>query len=274
MGLLSGTTDFSTSSSENVFTYSADARWHSTPETMLYLRIATGYAPGGPNDVLPGSTLPQQYQSSKTTNYEVGIKGRLLEDKASAEISVFHIDWKDIQIETLIGSLFAVTNGGKAKSDGVEWNFSYVPMAGLTLNFNGAYVHARLAEPLPPPTAAPSGSVLPDVPPWSTALGVRYLHPLFGDYSGVVEGNCRYADARYAEFLFSGPRQHMPSYNMVDLRTGLESEHWSLSVYAKNLGNTIAFSSVSPLTAAGGAGPQYATVLTPRTVGIDLAANF
>lgn len=255
MGLLSGTTDFSTSSSEDVFTYSADARWHSTPETMLYLRIATGYAPGGPNDVLPGSTLPQQYQSSKTTNYEVGIKGRLLEDKASAEISVFHIDWKDIQIETLVGSLFAVTNGGKAKSDGVEWNFSYVPLPGLTLNFNGAYVHARLAEPLPPPTAAPSGSALPDVPPWSTGLDVRYL-------------------ARYAEFLFSGPRQHMPSYNMVDLRTGLESEHWSLSVYAKNLGNTIAFSSVSPLTAAGGAGPQYATVLTPRTVGIDLAANF
>jgi iron complex outermembrane recepter protein len=45
-GLLVKSTQFSTPSSGDVFTYSAAPRWHINADNMLYLRYATGYRPG------------------------------------------------------------------------------------------------------------------------------------------------------------------------------------------------------------------------------------
>lgn len=271
-GLISGSTDFTTLSSDHSITYSGDVRWRWTARSMLYGRIATGYAPGGPNDALPESTLPQEYKPSTTRNYEVGVKTRLFDDKLSAEVSLFQIHWSDIQIETIVGTLGGITNGGNAKSDGVEWNFGYVPISGLTLGMNGAYTHARLLDALPPPMAAAAGDLLPGVPKWSANLFADYEHVLFSSYRGFFGVAWRYSDARMADFpAYGGPRQRMPSYSIANLRTGIGKDLWSVTLYVKNIGNTMALSSVTPLTFAGGTGPQTATVLTPRTVGMDLS---
>jgi outer membrane receptor protein involved in Fe transport len=273
-GLLTGADDIFNNSSQGVFTYSGDARWHWTPDTMLYARIATGFVPGGPNDVLPLSKLPLQYNSSTTINYEAGVKSSLFDDSVSIDVDVFDIDWSDIQIEALEGSLEGITNGGGAQSDGVEWNFGYVPLPGLTLNLNGSYTDARLVQALPPPAIGAAGALLPNVPMWASAASAGYERPLFGDYSGFVGASWRFSGARFSDFTDFGPRQQMPSYNMLDLRAGIETQGWTLTFYAKNVGNTIAFSSVDPTTFAGGLGPQTAPVFTPRTIGIELAANF
>jgi outer membrane receptor protein involved in Fe transport len=66
----------------------------------------------------------------------------------------------------------------------------------------------------------------------------------------------------------------MPSYNVVDLRTGIEKDRWGVTLYVKNVTNAMVFSTVTPLTFAGGAGTQTATTLPPRTVGIALSAKF
>lgn len=273
-GVFSGSTDIATKSSENVFTYSGDARWHWTPQTMVYARIATGFVPGGPNDVLPGSTLPESYNSSRTTNYEVGIKSSFLDRRVTLDVTVFDINWTDIQLEALVGNLAGITNGGTARSDGVEWDFAYAPIEGLKFDLNGAYTNARLTQATPASVGGMDGAFLPDVPKWSSSAGVDYEHPLFGDYSGFVGANWRYSDTRLSEFTVLGARQEMPSYNIVDLRTGVEARNWSVTLYVKNVGDVIAFSNISPLTAAGNLGPQQATVFQPRTIGLTLSAKF
>jgi len=273
-GAFSGITDISTSSSQGVFTYSGDVRWHWTPQSMLYARIATGFVPGGPNDVLPGSTLSESYGSSKTTNYEVGIKSGLFDHRVSVDVSVFDINWNEIQLEALVGTLYGIVNGGTARSDGVEWNFGYVPITGLTLNFNGAYTNARLTQATPASVGGHDGALLPDVPQWSGALSVNYERPLFGDCSGFMGTNWRYSGSRYSDFTAIGPRQHIPSYNIVDLRAGVGIHKWALTLYVKNVGDKIAISTVQANTSAGGLGPQYATVFQPRTLGVDLSMKF
>src|SRR5258708_792442 len=117
-GLLAGNIDFSTASSEGVFPYSADARWKRTSAAMVYARIATGFAPGGPNDVIPGSTLPGSFQSSKTTNYEVGVKSRLLDGRLTAELTAFDIERSRIQLQAVMPGLIAVANARSAPSGG------------------------------------------------------------------------------------------------------------------------------------------------------------
>ncbi len=274
-GELAGVTNFTTPVSDHSITYSGDARWHWTPDTMLYGRVATGYAPGGPNDGLPGSSLPVEYKSSTTRNYELGIKTRALDNTLSAEISVYDVDWNDIQVNALVGSLVGIINGGKARSDGVEWNFGYVPVSGLTLNLNGAYTNARLLAPLPLPAIAAAGRPLPDVPKWATSLSADYMHALSAGLSGFAGIAWRYSDARSQEFPNNpGPSPQMPAYNIVNLKAGIETDRWSVTLYMKNVGNAMVLSSVNPLTGAGTVGPLTATVLPPRTVGVSVSAKY
>jgi iron complex outermembrane receptor protein len=273
-GVFAGAFNFGQSSSQGVFTYSGDARWHVTPTNMLYARIAEGFVPGGPNNVVPGGNLLPSYSSSTTVNYEVGIKSSLLDDHLTIEVSAFAIDWRDIQLQATIGGLGTTVNGGAAHSGGLEWNFAYVPVSGLTVGFNGAYTDAYLTQPTPASVNGQVGDRLPAVPLWESSVSANYERPLFGDYSGFAGMNWRFMGSRYADFSASGPRQEMPSFQIVDLRAGLETKRWSFALYVKNVGNKIAINYVQPETLSGGSGPQSATVYTPRIIGATLAANF
>jgi iron complex outermembrane receptor protein len=142
------------------------------------------------------------------------------------------------------------------------------------LNFTGAYTNARLTQATPASVGGHDGAMLPDVPQWSGAVGADYERPLFGDCSGFMGTNWRYSGSRYSDFTAIGPRQHMPSYSIVDLRTGIGAHKWALTLYVKNVGDKIAFSTVQANTSAGGLGPQYATVFQPRTLGVDLSVKF
>jgi outer membrane receptor protein involved in Fe transport len=273
-GALTGTFDFAQSSSQGVFTYSADARWHVTPTNMLYARVAEGFVPGGPNDVVPGGNLAPSYRSSTTLNYEVGIKSSALADHLTVELSAFLIDWRDIQLQAIIGGLGTFVNGGAARSEGLEWSVAYAPLSGLTLGFNGAYTDAYLTQPTPASVNGQVGDRLPTVPLWETSASADYERHLFGEYSGFAGLNWRFMGNRYADFLATGPRQEMPAYHIVDLRAGVETQRWSVGAYVKNVTNRIAINYLQPETGAGGAGPQSATVYTPRTVGGSVTVKF
>jgi outer membrane receptor protein involved in Fe transport len=234
---------------------------------MVYGRIATGYVPGGPNDVLPGSSLPESYHSSTTTNYEVGVKSSLLDDKLSIDMDVFDVEWRDIQLIAQVGSLYGATNGGTAKSQGVEWALGYIPVDGLTLNFSGAYTDARLTEATPASVGGEAGDPLPYSALWTTTTSVGYEHPLFNDYSGFVNADWRYSGNRESEFSTFG-REHLPAYSIFDLRLGIENDRWTVALYAKNLADERAFTAVTSYVY------DSATVITPRTIGIELSKQF
>jgi iron complex outermembrane receptor protein len=273
-GLLTGVIDINTPSSQGVFTYSGDVRWHLTPKTMLYARVAEGFVPGGPNDVIATAPVPKEYSSSTTMNYETGIKTSLLDGRFTAEVSAFLVDWRDIQLNALIGGIDTTTNGGTARSDGVEWDLAYKPIRELTLGFNGAYTDARLTEATPASVGGQVGNRLPAVPLWETSTDAEYERPLFGDYSGFMALDWRFMGARYADFVAAGERQKMPSYNIVDWRTGIGTKKWSVALYVKNVADKIAINYVRAEALPGVVGAQSAVVYTPRTVGLSLTANF
>ena len=268
---------FDAPSSEGVFTWSGDARWHVTPKVMLYTRVATGFVPGGGNN-LPSSPLtppdiPRSYNSSTTTNYEVGMKGSFFEGHAVAELTVFQIDWKDIQINTSFGGVLTTLNGGGARSSGVEWNFIATPLDGLSLNFNGAYTDAHLTEALPA-EGGQIGDRLPGAALWSSSLDASYERPISDGYSGFVGVDWRFSGSREADFTATGPRQKMPAYDIVDLRAGIIHDNLMLSVFVKNAADELAITSVVNKTLAGEFGPQTASILPPRTFGLVLSATY
>lgn len=275
-GLLGGSALFGTPSSQGVFTFSTDARWHVTPGVMFYTRVAEGFVPGGPNDVIPtvNSPVPTVYQSSTTLNYEGGVKASLDHNRIVAELSVFDVEWRKIQLSAAFNGESAVVNGGGARSTGVEWSLGVNPFTGLSLTFNGSYDDAHLTTDTPASVNGFAGDRLPDVPRLSTSVSAEYEHRLFGDYTGFGGIDWRYTGARYSDFDFTGARQVAPGFNIVDLQAGISSNKWTVTAFVKNVGNKLAINYLSDITLAGGFGPQSANIYQPRTFGMSLSVKY
>ena len=79
------------------FTYMFTPRLRLSPELMIYARVAAGYRAGGPNSNIALSGAASQYDPDETVNYEIGIKGSLLDRAVTFDASIYRIDWTDIQ---------------------------------------------------------------------------------------------------------------------------------------------------------------------------------
>lgn len=276
-----------TRSSEDAFTWLVTPRYKISPDTMAYLRIATGYRPGGPNRAgLTG--VPLSFNSDTVTSYEVGLKGALPGLKATYEAAVFQIDWDDIQLLTtdVVSQLTYYTNGSTARSRGVELSGRWAPVRGLSIEAAGTYLDAKLTDPLrPPASAAPiygaKGDRLPGSAKISGSLSAEYNWAIGEVYSAYVGGGLAYVGNRYAEFsnipvttvnnLAYGARLKLPSYTTVDLRAGIYSNDWRFAAYIKNLGDK---RGVVEATTRGGTSSPQAIFLQPRTMGVNVTRSF
>jgi outer membrane receptor protein involved in Fe transport len=200
----------------------------------------------------------------------------------TAEVSLYDIEWQHIQLGVSVGGFGGYENGGTARTQGVEWDFTYIPVTGLTLGFNGAYTNAKLTQTLPYLTTfivANSGDRLPYVPDWSSSANATYEWPLMGDFTGLVGANLRFTGDRTGDFRdYPTPRQPLPSFDIFDVRAGVETPKWALTLYAKNLFNKIAINRFSQFDASPQPGflpsDGVAYVYTPRTIGATLTAHF
>jgi iron complex outermembrane recepter protein len=85
-------------STQSVTTYLINPRYRIGEDSILYARIASGFRPGGPNFVLkPGLGNPT-FSADTLWNYELGEKYTFLDKKASLDVDIFDIQWKDIQL--------------------------------------------------------------------------------------------------------------------------------------------------------------------------------
>jgi iron complex outermembrane recepter protein len=288
-GHFAGTQDFDEPSYEHTITYSGDLRWHFIPDNMVYARLATGFVPGGGNDVTPTTTnLPHTFDPSTTKNYELGVKGTLFDDQFAYDMDIYHINWSDIQLQIEVGGHSSILNGGSAHSQGFEWDYTYAPIDGLTLKWNGDYSNAFISETTlySSDDGALSGAALPLVPMWQSSANIDYERPIWGEWSGFAGADVRYSDYRWGNFI-PGPvnpstgygtaaqRAYLPQYTMLDFRLGIENGQYSATLYCKNCTNVITPESEFQYNAqSNGAGYQQAVLFAPRTIGVELAAKF
>jgi len=263
-------------SEADVWTYSVTPRWRPTQNLSLYATAASGYRPGGPNPMPPGiviAEIPSTYESDTLWNYEIGLKSQLLQQLA-LNVSVFYIDWSDIQLTTVSNGVSFIGNGGKAFSKGAELELYYAPFDGLTLIWNGAYTKAELSSDAPG-IGGRTGDPLPTVPKWSTALTVDYSRPLTGRWEATTGVSFRYVDERNSSFSTSpvNPMVRIPSYEVVDLRAGLRNGTWGLTLFLNNVFDERGWTHVTTDFASRG-GPAYAFIIPPRSAGIQFTAQF
>jgi outer membrane receptor protein involved in Fe transport len=247
---------------------------------MLYARVGSGYRPGGPNSVTPvesAAGVPTSYKPDTLTDYDLGYKASLFERKLTLDLSAFHINWRDIQIETEYSGQTTSGNGGTARSDGLEASIALAPLRGLNISLNLAYTDAHLTEAAPGVNGR-DGDELPNVPKWSAALNVDHDFTLSGTTSAFVGGGLHYVGQRVSGFVTGSPadfaRPVMPAYTTVDLRSGLNYRNYTFELYAKNVGNERGFNNITSLALSAYQAPFTASVIQPRTVGFAVIGKF
>jgi len=274
-------------------TYLGVARYHFDQDTMLYARVATGYRPGGPNDVIPGvSSAAATYQSDSLISYELGLKGALDSKRFDYSIDAFRINWKNIQVQGVdpATSFLFYDNGGKAHSQGIEFELGYHPVRGLRLGISGAFDDAKLDQGIPVPgITASSGNELPYAPKISYAATVDYEHPLSSAVRGFAGLTVAGVGSRRAYFDdqtvglapvgILSKTGDLPAYATLDLRGGITWNSVTLSGYVRNVtdkrGAVALYGSVVGADLASGAvGPAALTVIQPRTVGVTARYEF
>ena len=274
-------------------TYLGVARYHFNQDTMLYARVATGYRPGGPNDVIPGvSSAPSTYQSDSLISYEFGLKGALASGRFDYTIDAFRINWKNIQVQGVdpVTAFLFYDNGGKAHSQGIELELGYHPVRELRLGLSGALDDAKLDEDIPVPgVTGSSGNELPYAPKVSYAGTVDYEHPLTSTVRGFAGLTVAGVGARRAYFAdqtvglpavgLVSKTGDLPAYATLDLRGGVTWNKITLSGYLRNVtdkrGAVALYGAVVGADlATGTVGPGALTVIQPRTIGITARCEF
>jgi outer membrane receptor protein involved in Fe transport len=283
-------------SKESVFTWSVSPRFELNDSTAIYARAAKGYRPGGPNILPPsaGPDVPRSYDADTITSYELGLKTDLSR-RVSLDLSVYHLQWKDIQLFTVIDNFGLNANGGSAESTGFEGTLQLRPVRGLSLAFNASLIDAELTADTPPFVGGFDGDNLPWVPKSAFSATADYEWNLTGSAVAFVGATAAYTGKQHAnfeagevvgigpdgEFIFVfTPQRRIPDYATLDLRAGVEFGRFTVEAFVRNLTNSRGITSLGEvsdeLTGANPlpGGALRASFLQPRTVGLTLGAEF
>lgn len=285
-------TNLDKSTKDTGFLHKINVTYKITPDALVYFTTSRGYRPGGINR---RSTLPP-YQADFIDNYEAGWKTSWANDRIRFNGAVYQLNWQDLQISVLgANGLTQIQNAGRARIRGFEAELWTRPVDGLTLTGSMSYNDAQLTKAYcavddtngcaPADVLAPKGARLPVSAKLKANALARYEFPVGGmtahiQAAGIYEGS-RKTDLRTVE---GGIKGDLPSYVTLDTSVGIRSGMWTAEIFATNLLDKRAFSTLglqcleSVCGDPGGQtaiGPKiYRTPIQPRLIGAKVGFRF
>jgi iron complex outermembrane recepter protein len=266
----------SQSSSENPVTPKAVLTWQPDRDNMVYVSAAKGFRPGGVNFPIGGSlctpslsqvglsSIPGQYSSDSLWSYEIGTKNTFLDHTLQVDVSIFSIDWKNIQTNYYLLSCGEAFNAnlGNAKSGGGEIEMTYKPVEQFTISATAAYTDAKYSQTScigaltwNGSQCAPVGAT-PALPlvsagdrllgaPWSFTASSEIHLPDWQGRKPYVRVDYQYTTAQTALIARinkgdggSDPTlPGLPVATNLSMRAGIRFSGFDLSVYGNNLTN-------------------------------------
>ena len=259
------------------------------PNQMLYASAAKGFRIGGSNFLLgpvcraaleaAGITNGAPFKSDSLWSYEIGAKNSWFGGRAQSRLSVYRIDWKNIQQTTDLAvvdptcGFNVTTNSGAARSEGGEFELDTVPLEHMTLSVAAGYEDAKITEATPGSLTV-VGQPINEVPKWTGSATGQYSVPL-GERSAFIRSQYTYTGSR-TSFVNVLPPAGRPlsAYSLVDLRVGLNQGPWEIALFARNL-----FDAHAEIADLLGDAPELTGrprwfIATPRTIGLSLRREF
>ncbi len=291
---------------DTALTWLANISYYPTEDIMLFATASTGFKsggfnPDGFNSVGRDRKVSRVFESETTDNYELGVKSSWLEQRLSANLTLFHTKIADFQDRQFDGINFFVQNAGKLTQQGVELDLIANPIEPLYVVVGASYLDSEFnsfpnATPLPAqialdPTASRdlAGQRNHFSPKWQVSVVAEYAAALLPDagIDGFLRGEFQHiSQQNIGAETNQNPQSLQAAYELVNARAGLRGaadQGWELAVFVKNAFNkgycqTI-FNQPIGITLqlvdrATGGGLQRCVLGTPRTYGAEVRYRF
>jgi len=252
------------------------------------------YRSGSPNTPVtgeaPDSILNRtSYQPEYSWNYELGFKGDLVKDLLRAELAVFFVDVKDVQITQFVesGQGRLLKNAGRAASAGFDLGLTAYLIENLSLAINYGYVHAVFKDYKNGETGGTgeageigetgeldfSGNYIPFAPQNTFSLSAGYHRSLRNNrmidrfnlqaqYNGAGKIYWTEANDAYQKF-----------YGLLNLKAGVSKSVFRLDFWTKNTLNAT-YAAFYFTTKTSGQVLELAQKGAPFQMGVDLTVSF
>ena len=249
-GLVSGAEVLPRGSTEKTFvatTPHANVAYQWTPDLMTYLTYSEGFKSGGfVQRVFPPKTEVPTYNPEKAAVYELGLKWDGFDHRLRLDGSLFHTNYRDLQIEVNDGIAPVTRNAATAKVDGLELEIAAVPARGWLIQSGIGYMDARYTRLDPRQNFTTDirsislDTALIDAPRWSISQGVQYEHPITAGAILSARADWSYRSKTYKDAL-NTPQLTQGSYGLLDLSLTYLSPggRFEVSAFGKNVADKV-----------------------------------
>jgi iron complex outermembrane receptor protein len=244
---------------------------------MLYGMVARAFKSGGWNANFT-KTENIKFGPEYSTNFEIGIKTTLLNNRFRFNAAAFYNRINDYQVLTWIGTtlddlIMVVKNAGKVTTKGFELELSAVPMLGLNLSTGFGYTDAKYDEFKNGGGLGIhyDGHTLPWAPNINFNIAADYRFQTGSLGSLILHCDFAYQDDMYS-FSSNEDFDYLAAYSLINARIGFEFLNIPLSfaLWGKNLTDELYMRDRGPAP-VGTVGTWYGM---PRTYGIELRYSF
>jgi iron complex outermembrane receptor protein len=276
-------------------------------EAMIYASWAKGVNPGQFNTGFLSRTayaiekaeeagIRVEAAPETVTNYEIGLKGRLLDNNLNYSISGYFAQWRD-QANLLSLQVFdpninqnqqmnGQVNAGSVDMKGIEIDLNYRASDLVTLGAAGSLNDSSIKTFVSPTITGLtgitdfSGKEMPFTSKWSANANVEF----HGDVVGFDDASWfARADYMFKSGVWSNPANiaKTPNIHKVNIRAGISRGPVSIEAFVTNLFNNKAFTTIGDTWLFSG-NPAYVTTHSAvavglpelRTAGLQMKFNF
>ena len=303
--------DITGSRDESAFIPQASVQWDVNSNHMLYAQISNGFKAGGfdPRSNIVGATpntpddqvanidpnLFFEFENEDVTALEIGSKSTLADGRGELNVTLFYMDFEDLQISQFDGGVGFNVGNADAETMGIEIDGRWLFNEYWSASYGAAYLDFEytdyqngncFAGEVPDgidvdgdgnlDTCDYTGRRGVYTPEFTFNFSVDFTHPIGGGIDLVSFLDTQYIDEQQVH-VNQDPNGVIDSYLTVGGRIGLEANYWSVALVGKNLldEDIISYSANVPLSdSIFGTNTQYSFVRRPRTIALEGKIKF
>jgi len=263
-------------------------------DVMTYATYSEGWRSGGVNPLRSQSILPEDYDSDTLKNYEIGLKSEWFDRSLRFNAVAYYMKWEDIQIQVNDPNIFSlgIINFSEAEIQGFEAEITWIPASGWEVSVTGSVINAEISEDniiCTPETVncnadspgliadVSDGTQLPITPEEKANIAVQYTFQqqlleaepfirLDWAYVGSSVNSLNGTES----IVFTQGATDQPSYDIGNMRMGLDAEQWSATLYVNNITDEVAKQFYSNRWGS----RQRVSINAPRTIGLAMRWKF
>jgi iron complex outermembrane receptor protein len=254
------------------YTNKVSVSFQPNDDMMLYATFSQGYKSGAfPSQANLPSVAATPVDPETVDNYELGMKSTWWDNRIQFNVTLYDMDYSDLQVFELNNRLLLVLSSAQAESSGVDVDFNILLMENLTLSTSYNYSDATYTD-----FTSSGGAIYDDndmvyAPNSAFAIDVDYRYDLGS--AGALDFNVTY---NWKDDYYTSPsnaektRQDDIGMLGASMAWSSNDESWLVSVWGKNLDDEQQLASliVDPTQITS------ESYMAPRTYGVTVTKTF